>query len=228
MDAPSISCAATRAGRAALHRFERTGEPWCGSTDPETTGNGSIMRLAPVPLFFAQDPVRAVAEAADSSRTTHGAPGAVDACRYLAALIVGAVEGRSKEELLLLLLHFAPDPGLWGAQSLAPPIAGDDADTTGAVYGQLAGAFYGVEAIPTRWRQKLVARDTLERLADGLLRAAGDEPSTERQMVDHAKNARALGHFPRGPSLARRCAPAAARAVALQGASQQWHVRLAA
>jgi hypothetical protein len=124
MDAPSISCAATRAGRAALHRFERTGEPWCGSTDPETTGNGSIMRLAPVPLFFAQDPVRAVAEAADSSRTTHGAPGAVDACRYLAALIVGAVEGRSKEELLLLLLHFAPDPGLWGAQSLAPPSRG--------------------------------------------------------------------------------------------------------
>ena len=205
--------------RAALSRFERTGEPWCGSTDPDTAGNGSIMRLAPVPLFFAQDPVRAVAEAADSSRTTHGAPEAVDACRYLAALIVGALQGRSKEELLQP--HFAPVHGLWNAQPLAPAISaiaggsfqdreppeiagtgyvvrsleaalwafaksttfadgallavnlGDDADTTGAVYGQLAGAFYGVDAIPARWRQRLAARDTLERLADGLLRDGG-------------------------------------------------------
>jgi ADP-ribosylglycohydrolase len=102
--------------RAALARFERTGEPWCGSTDPDTAGNGSIMRLAPVPLFYAQDPARAVAEAADSSRTTHGAPDAVDACRYLAALIVGAVEGRSKGELLQP--HFAPVPGLWNVRSL--------------------------------------------------------------------------------------------------------------
>ena len=31
--------------RAALHRFERTREPCCGSTDPATAGNGSIMRL---------------------------------------------------------------------------------------------------------------------------------------------------------------------------------------
>jgi ADP-ribosyl-[dinitrogen reductase] hydrolase len=53
--------------RAALHRFEHTGAPWCGSTDPATAGNGSIMRLAPAPLFYAQDPACAVAEAADSS-----------------------------------------------------------------------------------------------------------------------------------------------------------------
>jgi ADP-ribosyl-[dinitrogen reductase] hydrolase len=39
---------------------------------------------------------------------------------------------------------------------------GDDADTTGAVYGQLAGAFYGVEAIPTRWRSALALRERLE------------------------------------------------------------------
>ena len=33
--------------RAALNRFERTREPYCGSTDPMAAGNGSIMRLAP-------------------------------------------------------------------------------------------------------------------------------------------------------------------------------------
>ena len=32
---------------------------------------------------------------------------------------------------------------------------GDDADTTGAIYGQLAGAFYGVDAIPAEWRSEL-------------------------------------------------------------------------
>lgn len=48
---------------------------------------------------------------------------------------------------------------------------GDDADTTGAVYGQLAGAHYGVDAISQRWRDVLAHRDTIEgfaaRLHDG-------------------------------------------------------------
>ena len=32
---------------------------------------------------------------------------------------------------------------------------GDDADTTGAIYGQIAGAYYGAEAIPAEWRNGL-------------------------------------------------------------------------
>ena len=55
-----------------------------------TAGNGSIMRLAPVALFFRRRPREAIARAADSSRTT---PGAVDACRYLAAVLIGALAG---------------------------------------------------------------------------------------------------------------------------------------
>ncbi len=45
---------------------------------------------------------------------------------------------------------------------------GDDADTTGAVYGQLAGAYYGEEGIPESWRRKLALRETIETLADRL------------------------------------------------------------
>jgi ADP-ribosylglycohydrolase len=45
---------------------------------------------------------------------------------------------------------------------------GDDADTTGAVYGQLAGAFYGEDGIPERWRQRLAQRELIEALADRL------------------------------------------------------------
>ena len=200
----------------ALARFERTSEAWSGSTDPLSAGNGSIMRLAPVALFFASDPAHAIAAAADSSRTTHGATEAVDACRYLAALLIGALQGRPRDEILSPL--FTPVAGLWDAQPLAakihavasgsfcrrePPAIrgtgyvvesleaalwafskstcfrhgallavnlGNDADTTGAVYGQLAGAYYGVEGIPAEWRTRLAKLNLLERLAAQLHR----------------------------------------------------------
>jgi ADP-ribosyl-[dinitrogen reductase] hydrolase len=53
--------------------------------------------------------------------------------------------------------------------ALAVVNLGDDADTTGAVYGQIAGAFYGVEGIPGKWLEKIVMREYIEELADGLL-----------------------------------------------------------
>ena len=203
---------------AALARFERFGEPWSGGTDPYSAGNGSIMRLAPVPLFFAHDPELAIANAALSSRTTHGHPEAIDACRYLAGLIVGALQGKTKEELLLT--RFSPLAGLWTELPLVAPIArvangsflqeeppvirgdgyvtrsleaalwafarstdfedgallavnlGEDADTTGAVYGQLAGAYYGVDSIPPGWRAKLAKLEVLESFATRLHHAA--------------------------------------------------------
>ena len=206
-----------RTVRDALTRFERTHEPFGGSTDPQAAGNGSIMRLAPVPLFFAQRPREAIARAAHSSRTTHGVREAVDACRYLAALIVGAVAGVDKQTLLAD--HFTPVAGLWEQEPLAPKIAaiasgsfkhrnppairgtgyvvesleaalwafyrsqsfrdgallavnlGHDADTTGAVYGQLAGAYYGARGIPESWLEKLAMRDRITQLAECL--AAG-------------------------------------------------------
>jgi ADP-ribosyl-[dinitrogen reductase] hydrolase len=49
---------------------------------------------------------------------------------------------------------------------------GQDADTTGAVAGALAGAHWGVEAIPDRWLSLLQPREELEELADRLLELA--------------------------------------------------------
>ncbi len=202
------------ATRAALLKFEATRKPDCGSTDPRSAGNGSIMRLAPVPLFYAERPKEAIAKSAESSRTTHAAPTTIDACRYLGALIVGAVQGVSKAELLSD--HYSPIPDYWSDQPLVPEIAeiargsfkqrqppeiqgsgyvvksleaalwafhnsdsfregcllavnlGDDADTTAAVYGQLAGAFYGEAGIPAEWRSRLAYRELIESLADQL------------------------------------------------------------
>jgi len=200
--------------RSALMRFERTREPFCGSTDPLSAGNGSIMRLAPVPLFFAPTPQEAIEKSGESSRTTHGAATAVDACRYLGALIVGAVNGVSKDALLSA--RYSPVPGYWQQRPLTPEVdevaagsfkrreppeirgtgyvvksleaalwafhhsdsfregcllavnLGDDADTTGAVFGQLAGAFYGEPGIPETWRMRLAHRDLIVSLAERL------------------------------------------------------------
>jgi len=45
---------------------------------------------------------------------------------------------------------------------------GDDADTVGAIYGGLAGAFYGLDAIPQVWREGLMQGEVVEKVADGL------------------------------------------------------------
>lgn len=68
-------------------------EPYPGLTDERSAGNGSLMRLCPVPMFYAADPVRAIELSGESSRTTHALPLVVDACRYFGGLIAGAYYG---------------------------------------------------------------------------------------------------------------------------------------
>jgi ADP-ribosyl-[dinitrogen reductase] hydrolase len=63
-------------------------------------GNGALMRLAPVPLFFYRSPSLAVELSGRSARLTHGDDTAVDACRYYGALIVAALKGEFKDDLL--------------------------------------------------------------------------------------------------------------------------------
>jgi ADP-ribosylglycohydrolase len=174
-------------------------------------GNGALMRLAPVPLFFYRFPDIAVEYAGRSGRLTHGDTKAVDACRYYAALIVAAVRGEPKDEILREDFYKSHQPwfgstelhpdilrvakgsyknpngydggirgkgyivnaleaALWAFWSdknsfeigaLAAVNLGDDTDTTAAIYGQLAGAFYGYKSIPKKWREKLYAHKLL-------------------------------------------------------------------
>lgn len=79
--------------KKALHEFLTSKNPYAGRTEENTAGNGSLMRLAPVPLAFPNDLHKAIEQAGNSSRTTHGALTCVDACRYYAGLIVGALNG---------------------------------------------------------------------------------------------------------------------------------------
>ncbi len=86
--------------RAALDRYLRSGDPFAGSTDPQTAGNGSLMRLAPVALRFLHDREGLDRAAAEQSRTTHATAEAVDACRAFAVLLAEAIHGDPAREVL--------------------------------------------------------------------------------------------------------------------------------
>lgn len=87
--------------RSALERFERTGATASSlPPDPQQAGNGTLMRLAPVAIVSASDVAQAVALAVAQSRTTHRANLAHEACGLFATLLVEAIAGRSKDEVL--------------------------------------------------------------------------------------------------------------------------------
>lgn len=201
----------------ALTNFLESGNPYAGSTDPYAAGNGSLMRLAPIPLFYHQNPVDMLTAAAQSSRTTHGARTCLDACRYFAGLIWLALHATEKAQLLASGVE--PVAGAWENEALAPEIKqvvegsfrqknppeikgsgyvvdsmeaalwaffhsqdfrsgallavnlGDDADTTGAIYGQIAGAYYGLSGIPVAWRERVWWKNDILELASQLLAA---------------------------------------------------------
>jgi ADP-ribosyl-[dinitrogen reductase] hydrolase len=88
------------ATRQALEKFKATGKPMSGSSHPSSAGNGSLMRLAPVAMFYAPSQARALAFAGKSSRTTHAARECVEACALFAGMLVSALAGQEKEAIL--------------------------------------------------------------------------------------------------------------------------------
>ena len=191
----------------ALSRYLHSGDPYSGSTNPFSAGNGSLMRLAPVVMYYDPDLDALLHYAGESSRTTHGALECIDACRYFAALLHLCFAGSDKESILQCNLY-APESrkvraiaaGDYRAKScsaingtgyvidcleaalwcfdhtdnyrdavLAAANLGQDADTTAAVCGQIAGAYYGIDAIPSAWRDKLTLGQDIVNLATRLL-----------------------------------------------------------
>lgn len=194
----------------ALQRFAVTDDPFAGSTDPMAAGNGSLMRLAPVVLYYYPDQPAAIHYAAESSRTTHAAAEAIDCCNLFAQQLLNALSGKEKAAILTDISqqpaesqvqsiasatyldktasqitgsgYCVPslEAALWSFAStdsfeqaiLVATNLGDDADTTAAITGQIAGAYYGVKAIPSDWLEKLSMRDDIETLALRLLKKA--------------------------------------------------------
>lgn len=196
----------------AISKYGMSMQPGCyGLRDPYSSGNGGIMRLAPVPLFFSGDHYEAVRKSAESSAVTHASDECVESAMLLGHVLQRLATGASKDEALDTnstadwfqcpkvraiargayktktaskisttgyVIHTL-EAALWalhvhdsfesGMKTLAS--MGDDVDTVCCVYGQLAGALYGFEAIPTRWVDGLLRRKTIDGIVDPFVRA---------------------------------------------------------
>lgn len=199
----------------ALRRYRHSKDPLAGSDEEHSAGNGSLMRLAPIPIFYHGDAEACVSYAVLSSRTTHAEPRTLDACAYYAGLIWAALNGADRATLMLPEYTPAPEAvrqdqwhrdirevasgsfksrqppaiqgsgfvvrsleaALWAFEqtdnfregALKAANLGDDADTTAAIYGQLAGAFYGASALPADWCQQLHENEMILELAGRLV-----------------------------------------------------------
>ena len=206
--------------RTALSRFERTGDvPASGDASERASGNGSIMRLGPVPIRYADlfpdrldELIRLLVE---SSLPTHASPQCLSACAYMGVVLCGLIHGLDREDVLaptwpplLRLREIHPlqaevnavaagsfrqkqppeivgsgyvvkslEAALWAFHDakdfreavLRAVNLGDDADTTGAVCGQFAGAYWGESGIPQEWRDGLARPEMIEKALRGLL-----------------------------------------------------------
>lgn len=192
----------------ALRRYREYGDPYAGDQSPDSAGNGSLMRLAPVALAHWRNPKLASAIARKQSRTTHAAPQALAACEVYAKLLAMAIGGYSAE---VVLAPNAVEPtgepiidailaGSWRSKSrheirssgyvahsleaalwcvgrsskfeeaiLLAANLGDDADTTAAITGQLAGALWGADSIPFEWRTRVAWSNRLQSIATRLI-----------------------------------------------------------
>jgi len=206
--------------RSALGRFSRTGDAkTSGDPSERASGNGSIMRLAPVPIRYAYlYPDRLpqlVLFLTESSLPTHASPQCLSACAYLGLVLAALIQGIDREQVLdpnwralreLREVHAfhreianvaegsfrrkqppeivgsgyvvkSLEAALWAFHDakdfreavLRAVNLGDDADTTGAVCGQLAGAYWGESGIPQEWQDRLARKDMIEKALQGLL-----------------------------------------------------------
>ena len=195
----------SRKTRAALERFERSGLI-DAAAELENAGNGAIMRLAPVAIFFRRSETETRHAAVRQARVTHTSEPALAAVECFADLLFAGLRtgdpdavsraassyrglaalrdprGKRREQI-----SSAPravdtlEAALWclgraagfDAAVIEAVNLGGDADTIGAVTGQLAGAVFGASAIPPRWLAGLHSRARLADLARRLHEQGG-------------------------------------------------------
>jgi len=187
--------------------------------DDDAAGNGAIMRMAPIPMVFCNDPIKCHDYCKINAKVTHPSLQAIGCSVYMGWIIAELLNGKKKEDVLEgpdsqewayfqtdsemqhpLVLGIAnqdykgKQPGvsggivgsgyvisclesaLWAFMTtdnfkdgaLKAVNLGNDADTTGAVYGQIAGAYYGLEGIPDEWIENVYDSERIQDIAEKL------------------------------------------------------------
>jgi ADP-ribosyl-[dinitrogen reductase] hydrolase len=172
-----------------------------GAASEGDGGNGAAMRMVPVALAALGDPEMMERRAIEQARLTHHHPLSDAACVHVGELVQLACLGRSKTRLLRAtdalvrrvpafalepyrglatgyvvdtlrtVLHFFRATRGFEECLVAVVNQGGDADTTGAIAGAIAGAYYGPEELPGRWLRRLdpALRAELDRLSARLV-----------------------------------------------------------
>ncbi|BCS55774.1 ADP-ribosyl-[dinitrogen reductase] hydrolase [Geobacter sp. SVR] len=148
-------------------------------------GNGAAMRLLPTALFSLPDEQLLKKYALEQAHITHNNVVSDAACICLGKMLHMALCGATKNQLRREVggfvarfptFEFEPYRGLatgyvvdtlqtvfhWFFKGsdfeeclVGTVNQGGDADTTGAICGMLAGAYYGMESIPRRWLKRM-------------------------------------------------------------------------
>jgi ADP-ribosyl-[dinitrogen reductase] hydrolase len=195
-------------------------------------GNGGAMRVLPVALCTLGDEVALSRLALAQARLTHHHPLSDAGTVLVGRLVQLAVLGRSMRQLQFVaaeaaraeprflwepyrglatgyivdtiqtVLHFLFTTRSFEACLTAVVNQGGDADTTGAIAGAIAGAYYGPEELPIRWVKRLDPglRADLERLAGRLVALSpvgkgeplGQQATHLQLSADHQRLALAL------------------------------------
>ena len=195
--------------RAIFKFIQDQTNPLCGLRDHSFSGNGSIMRLAPVPIFYADlysDQIQKLLWLAyQSSSTTHASDACIFSCGYMTLIMSAFINGKTKEEVLNSKFYNPESASylasiyqceyknkikdqirgsgyvvesleaalwcFWHSNSFEEAVLmavnlGDDADTTGAVCGQIAGAYYGESGIPKHLLDGLNGKEMIEKVLE--------------------------------------------------------------
>jgi ADP-ribosyl-[dinitrogen reductase] hydrolase len=151
-------------------------------------GNGGVMRMAPVALFALGDEELLARCAVEQARITHNHPLSDAACVTVGRMVQQAILGADRFQLhtltrelvarhpnfrfnnyhghagayvvetLQTVFHFLFTTGDFAECLIGVVNQGGDADTTGAITGMIAGAFYGLDSLPPKWLKKLNPR----------------------------------------------------------------------
>jgi len=189
----------------SLNHFLLTDDPRAGVDDERQSGNGGLMRQAPIVIWNFYDWVAAMNDSVQVTMTTHGSRLCLFAARLWADILWRALQGVPKEELLTSTVPYEHEALSWIANTdytkldrdkirgtgyvvdsmkaalwcfansdsyrmavLMATNLGDDADTTAAIVGQLAGAHYGKQGIPEQWLKNISMGMEIEQMAADL------------------------------------------------------------
>ena len=186
--------------KEALEKWERERvTPFCGNIENKASGNGAIMRLAPIVIWNRHSSQNALIYAVLQSMLTHSSALCIKYAKLLASILWnGTLDPRTIEDLNLVKL---PEDETWPRYPWGDVMSsmkaavwavrttttfedalikavnlGGDSDSVGAITGQIAGMIYGSVGIPGRWKDALIAGDQIEALAEDLFQNAPEVP----------------------------------------------------